>query len=1061
MSDRMKKLEQEHREWVRMTRQIGFREGIIDLLAHQYPEKTHFIFELLQNADDAKASEVKFYLEEERLIFSHNGKDLFSDEHVEKIVDIGRSSKREDYTKIGKHGIGFKAVFAYTHMPRIHSGDKHFDIVDVFVPQFLCKEDIPTDLAPLETRIILPFDSEEISEDRRFRDLVPADKAKTDISSAIKKLSLRTLLFLRHINKICWVFPDETKGELLRDTSPVEGKQFVRYVVVKDRGHTESWLIFERETEVSDDSKIHSFKVEVAFLMKDKKVIPAQNTELVVFLPTEKKTELGFLIQGPFKTTKARDNIDHDSNANKHLIKIAAQLAADSLETLQDRDLLDVSSYTALPLRVQDFPIDSFFRPVYEKIREALREKPLLPTYGGGFVKAADAKLARGEKLVELFTPEHLGKLFDRQKISWLNPAITESGPFDAFHAYIIGKKQKLSREWEIEPLAEGLQIDIEDLVPSLKQGFLAAQDISWIIELINYVKDSRSSRVKSVPIIRLENGQHVSLPNETGQSSAFFAPKDYSGLDLSAFPVVASSLAGQKEVRAFLEKEGVREIDDVAIVEKCILPKYKNANLPSVDEHLRDIGKIVLAYKTDSIGKNWKLKQILNDTSFILTEIPAIKATRYQKPSSVYFRTEELLAYFSGCDTIGFVSSDYSQSALELFKELGVRSEIIIECRSRYGSDDFIPLNYKDGYHRRGLKGFDPNISVDGLEYAIKNPTPQRSNVVWNKIAMQYSHCIKGKILLSSRQDFSPNASIYKEEETISDFGKLLTQNNNKWLPSNTGEGFFEPSELTLSDLPEGFEKDSIRAKDLAEKLGMRKPVDQTAIESLAKGDLLKQRAIELVLNSDADTLHNIIKLQLRESVPKQGQPYSDALNNINRPPYQGDVVDVPEDFPIKNPATYQEALNDRVEDGVNKHLSTPTIINHKIIQESPSNEDAKAFLYGEYSGYCQITGETFTKSDGKNYFVAVPLLERADAIYLNDPGNMLCLCAEMAARFMYGGREWIDKPEQKITEFKAERDGGNESHRKIRIKLCGEEQVITYSEGHFMRLKALFEKA
>jgi uncharacterized protein YicC (UPF0701 family) len=44
---------------------------------------------------------------------------------------------------------------------------------------------------------------------------------------------------------------------------------------------------------------------------------------LVVYFPTEKKTELGFLIQGPFKTTKARDNIAQDSEANRQMIEAA------------------------------------------------------------------------------------------------------------------------------------------------------------------------------------------------------------------------------------------------------------------------------------------------------------------------------------------------------------------------------------------------------------------------------------------------------------------------------------------------------------------------------------------------------------------------------------------------------------------------------------------------------------------------------------------------------------------------------------------------------------------
>lgn len=115
MNERMAALEQKRRKWVEATRENGFREGIADLLAHQYSRKTHFIFELLQNAEDARATAVEFCVGSDWLVFSHNGERLFSEDNIERITGIGQSDKQGDYTQIGKHGIGFKAVFAYTH----------------------------------------------------------------------------------------------------------------------------------------------------------------------------------------------------------------------------------------------------------------------------------------------------------------------------------------------------------------------------------------------------------------------------------------------------------------------------------------------------------------------------------------------------------------------------------------------------------------------------------------------------------------------------------------------------------------------------------------------------------------------------------------------------------------------------------------------------------------------------------------------------------------------------------------------------------------------------------
>lgn len=386
MTISMNELEKMRREWVEVTRKNGFRDGITDLLAHQYSKKTHFIFELLQNAEDAGASEVEFRVESEQLVFSHNGDRLFTDENVESITSIGRSTKQADYTQIGKHGIGFKAVFAYTHTPRIHSGDKHFEIEDVVVPRLLTGDEVPADMGRGETRIVLPFDSQEIPESHRFRELVPASSARADISGAMRQLSVRTLLFLRNIKKIRWTLSEGACGTYLRQPKPHADKPGLRHVILTDRNKPEApetWAVFEGKTQVSDNGENHECTVEVAFLIRGGRVVQAQSTELVVYFPTEKKTELGFLIQGPFQTTKARDNIAQDSKANQQLIEAVAQLVADSLEDLRDSDLLDAFSYLALPIRVQDFPENSFFRVVYDKVRDALKTKPLLPADGG------------------------------------------------------------------------------------------------------------------------------------------------------------------------------------------------------------------------------------------------------------------------------------------------------------------------------------------------------------------------------------------------------------------------------------------------------------------------------------------------------------------------------------------------------------------------------------------------------------------------------------------------------------------------------------------------------
>ena len=47
--------------------------GVKRSVVEKYSDQAHFIYELLQNADDAHATTARFILEHNRLIFAHNG----------------------------------------------------------------------------------------------------------------------------------------------------------------------------------------------------------------------------------------------------------------------------------------------------------------------------------------------------------------------------------------------------------------------------------------------------------------------------------------------------------------------------------------------------------------------------------------------------------------------------------------------------------------------------------------------------------------------------------------------------------------------------------------------------------------------------------------------------------------------------------------------------------------------------------------------------------------------------------------------------------------------------
>ena len=214
----------------------------LSFLGRLYTDRTHFIFELLQNAEDADASKVLFQLFEDKLEVFHDGR-LFDEKDVRGICGVGEGTKAEDLTQIGKFGIGFKSVYAYATTPEIYSGDESFRVENYVRPYPVQQRDIGDSWTTL---FAFPFNKEDVE---------PAI-ASREISTRLRKLSARTLLFLLKIKEIEYRLPNGMDGVYLREETTRGGAREVT-VIGQNNGEdeSESWLIFERPVEVPDTAE--------------------------------------------------------------------------------------------------------------------------------------------------------------------------------------------------------------------------------------------------------------------------------------------------------------------------------------------------------------------------------------------------------------------------------------------------------------------------------------------------------------------------------------------------------------------------------------------------------------------------------------------------------------------------------------------------------------------------------------------------------------------------------------------------------------------------------------
>ena len=96
----------------------GMLRRALERIIQLYTDKSHFVYELLQNAEDAGASKIKFYQHSGSLIVLHDGHP-FSMKNLQGLCDIGKSDKINDLNQIGEFGVGFKSVFGICEIVKL------------------------------------------------------------------------------------------------------------------------------------------------------------------------------------------------------------------------------------------------------------------------------------------------------------------------------------------------------------------------------------------------------------------------------------------------------------------------------------------------------------------------------------------------------------------------------------------------------------------------------------------------------------------------------------------------------------------------------------------------------------------------------------------------------------------------------------------------------------------------------------------------------------------------------------------------------------------------------
>lgn len=355
-----------------------------------YSTRTHFVLELVQNADDNTYAD--FVVPQIHLSLTPfaltvwNNELGFTQENVRALCSVGESTKSKRVGFIGEKGIGFKSVFQVSNAPQIHSNGFHFRF-DMSNPEDHLGYVLPHLMEPNAT---LREDGTSI--------VLPAKPGEKFSEEVLSELDARLLLFLRQLRRIELRTPEEVVTMLRQDDAGFIALQTNRQHTNGESAATNDRYLrvatTVRMNDVPDEKRpgVTDSEVVLAFPMDDTGMALA-NAECATFafLPIR---EFGFkfCVQADFLLSSAREDIQTARNWNLALRDAIAPAFAASLEHFRTRPALARTFLQYLPSD-QDLA-HGFFAPVSQQLVEMLAQTECILCVSGKWRRPAQVLVA-------------------------------------------------------------------------------------------------------------------------------------------------------------------------------------------------------------------------------------------------------------------------------------------------------------------------------------------------------------------------------------------------------------------------------------------------------------------------------------------------------------------------------------------------------------------------------------------------------------------------------------------------------------------------------------------
>ncbi len=715
--------EKNHRGWLEMTEQPGKYEA---LLAGHYSDSNHFVYELIQNAEDTKASTVVFEYYHDKVVFLHDGKP-FDEVDVRGVSSMLETTKADDAQAIGKFGMGFKSVFKYTCEPEIYSDDEAFRIKNYLLPEEINTDwdyqyqmqigvkyttdgevYLPFASSKHLTKVVLPFQKRQKNGDIHRID-------GSDIIGKLAELEPEILLFLSHIKNLFWI--DNTRGKYEKFQLLDQEDEHLKVCrltgnVYSLAGKRYSDLYFYKYGKLVSHSKMGNAQVSLAFLTNktQSSVQKMENQNVWVFFPTKDSTTLPCLLHGSFETAVSREKLMKPSAFNDALMRAAVELFAEALLDFKRRNLVTQAFIRQI---IMPAFADNTLMGLKATVTKLFRENELIPTKNGRLELPENVYVSIPYDMTELMVNEYFAKSFSTDK-QYVLINDDKSAGFSEYYSWL--KDDLHVQLYTMDRWAGSLQAAFAN--KSGKADFDGIRDLYDFLDdykLSDYIKNIKMARKKSAYeedvqmyvkkawailrksriLINAEN-EYVQPYNESDEEQVFLSStSEYHKIAKSA--IVLSFIT--EDYKNLLEDSfGVKEFDNFEYVKGKVLVKYGFVphSITITEQFIREYADDILQIRNLMVTSMYhdEIKTLIAERCIILARQVDGKL-KLMKPCDVYkehsVEGADMRVYYAGLGKdVAFLKEEfYTENGISLdsITQMGVHVSPVIEG-PRNGND-------------------------------------------------------------------------------------------------------------------------------------------------------------------------------------------------------------------------------------------------------------------------------------------------------------------------------------------------------------------------------------